>query len=132
MLKQYFLIFICGFFDFFEFTLSMKSLSPFFNLSGSLERRLSGVLTITSSLSLMLVLKYKILKHQKVSLIILSATLGIIIITEFIYQRIDIFLTYGDLITLNTNFYNHNYNITSNNISSICNKIFSCFIHSDI
>ena len=98
MLKQYFLIFICGFFDFFEFTLSMKSLSPFFNLSGSLERRLSGVLTITSSLSLMLVLKYKILKHQKVSLIFLSATLGIIIITEFIYQRIDIFLTYGDLI----------------------------------
>jgi hypothetical protein len=40
-------------------------------------------------------MKFDIFKHQKFSLIIIIATLVIIIVTEFIFQKIDIFLSYS-------------------------------------
>ena len=95
LFQIYFFFFLCGFFDFVEFTLSLKSLSKFFTVSGSLEWRLTGILTISSSLCLFLLMKFDIFKHQKFSLIIIIATLVIIIVTEFIFQKIDIFLSYS-------------------------------------
>ena len=95
--KQYFLIILCAFFDFVEFIYGSEHLSKFINLSGSIEGRLTGMLTINSALFYFLVMKFKVLKHQKVSLIIMGVTLGIIIITEYIFQKTDIFATYKDL-----------------------------------
>ena len=92
--KQYYLIFLCAFFDFIEFVLGIKCLPKFINLSGSIEGRLTGMLTITSSLFLFYVMKFRILKHQKVSLVIISIALGIIILTEYLIIKTDIFLSY--------------------------------------
>ena len=96
--KKYFLIFICAFFDFVEFTISIKCLSKFLYISGSLEWRLTGILTISSSLFLFFVMKFQIFKHQKVCLIFLSSALGVIILDEFIFQKVNIFLTYLDFV----------------------------------
>ena len=92
--KQYFLIFLCAYFDFVEFTLSIKSLSKFIGVSGSLEWRLTGILTITSSIFLFYVMKFKIVRHQKVSLVFLIIALGIIIATEFVVQKVNVYLSY--------------------------------------
>ena len=92
--KQYFLIILCALFDFIEFIYGAEYLPKFIHMSGSIEGRLTGMLTITSALFLFLVMKFKILKHQKFSLIVMGITLGIIIITEYIFQKIDIFLSY--------------------------------------
>ena len=92
--KQYFLIFLCAYFDFVEFTLSIKSVSKFIGVSGSLEWRLTGILTITSSIFLFYVMKFKIVRHQKVSLVVLFLALGIIIATEFMVQKVNVYLSY--------------------------------------
>ena len=92
--KQYFLIFLCAYFDFVEFTLSIKSVSKFIGVSGSLEWRLTGILTITSSIFLFYVMKFKIVRHQKVSLVVLIIALGLIIATEFMVQKVNVYLSY--------------------------------------
>ena len=93
--KIYILIFFTAFFDFIEFTLSASYLNKFVNLSGSLESRLSGILTISSALFFYYVLKLPIFKHQYFSLLIIGFCLIIVIITEFFFQKINIFISYG-------------------------------------
>ena len=96
--KIYFLIFISSFFDFIEFTLSVSYLSKFYNISGSLETRLSGILTISSALFFYYILKFKIFRHQFFSLIVIGICLILVIITEFIFQEVNIFLSYGKFV----------------------------------
>ena len=91
-----FLIFISSYFDFIEFILSTNYIPYYFKSSGSLEMRLGGILTISSALFFYYLLKLDIFKHQFVSLLIIGICLIIIIICEFIFQDINIFLTYGE------------------------------------
>ena len=99
-LKIIFLILLIPFFDFIEFTLSIELLSKFFTSSYSLESRLRGILIILDALIYYFLLKLQIFKHQFFALIIITICLIITIITEFIFQDINIFLSYGNFILL--------------------------------
>jgi hypothetical protein len=70
-------------------------LAKFLNISSSLESRLSGILTISAALFFYYILKLEIVRHQFFSLLIIGTCLVIVIGTEFIFQEINIFLTYG-------------------------------------
>ena len=96
--KIYLLIFFASFFDFVEFTLSVAYLTKFEKISGSLESRLSGILTISAALFFYYILKLEIVKHQFLSLLILGICLVLIIGTEFIFQEVNIFLSYGKFV----------------------------------
>jgi len=91
-----FLIFISSYFDFVEFILSTNYIPYYFKSSGSLEMRLGGILTISSALFFYYLLKLDIFRHQFFSLLVIGICLIIVIITEFFFQDINIFLTYGD------------------------------------
>ena len=111
IIKIYALIFISSIFDFVEFTLSVFYLPKFYKLSGSLESRLSGILTISSALFFCYVLKFQIYSHQFFSLLIIGICLIIVIISEFFFQDINIFLSYGYFILgLVTIFFIHLFN----------------------
>ena len=111
IIKIYALIFISSIFDFVEFTLSVFYLPKFYKLSGSLESRLSGILTISSALFFYYVLKFQIYSHQFFSLLIIGICLIIVIISEFFFQDINIFLSYGYFILgLVTIFFIHLFN----------------------
>ena len=58
--------------------------------------RLGGILTISSALFFYYLLKLDIFRHQFFSLLVIGICLIIVIITEFFFQDINIFLTYGD------------------------------------
>ena len=92
------LIFFAGYFDFIEFILSTNYIPKFIKSSGSLESRLGGILTISSALFFYYLLKFPIFRHQFFSLLIIGICLIIVVISEFIFQEINIFLTYGDFL----------------------------------
>ena len=92
--KIIFLVFIAGFFDFVQFMMSLYT-PQFLYISGSLISRLAGFLTVFNALFYYYVLKLPIFKHQYISLIIIGICLILVIITEFIFQEINIFLSYG-------------------------------------
>ena len=92
--KIIFLVFIAGFFDFVQFMISLYT-PKFLYISGSLESRLGGFLTVFDALFYYYVLKLPIARHQYISLIIIGICLILVIITEFIFQKFNIFLTYG-------------------------------------
>ena len=94
----YILLFITAFYDFVEFTLSVSYLGKFYNISGSLESRLGGILTISAALFFYFLLKFQIFKHQFFSLLTIGICLILVIISEFIFQEIDIFLSYGKFV----------------------------------
>ena len=89
------LLFLSSFFDFIEFILSTYFVPKFLNSSGSLELRLGGILTISSALFFYYLLKFNISRHQFFSLLIIGICLLIVILTEFCFQDINIFITYG-------------------------------------
>ena len=91
--KIIFLVFIAGFFDFVQFMISLYT-PKFLYISGSLESRLGGFLTVFDALFYYYVLKLPIARHQYFSLIIIGICLILVIITEFIFQKFNIFLTY--------------------------------------
>ena len=97
LIKIYFLIFTSSFFDFVQFVLSLYT-PKFMNISGSLESRLGGFLTIFDALFYYYILRFPIFRHQFLSLIVIGICLLIVIICEFIFQGFNIFLTVGDFI----------------------------------
>ena len=96
--KIYFLIFLSAFYDFMEFILSIESGSRFITCSYSLETRLKGILIISDALFYYYILRLQIFKHQIFSLIIISIGLILTIITEFIFQDINVALSYGEFV----------------------------------
>jgi len=97
--KIFFLIFCSAFFDFIEFKLFSVT-SKFFYISHSLEFRLKGCYTIFNALFYYFVLRLPILKHQVFSLIVIVISIIIVVSTEFIFQKINIFLTYSQFVLL--------------------------------
>ena len=92
------LLFFASFFDFVQFIITSYIIPKYFNLSMTLRERLCGIYAIISALLFYYILKFQIYKHQIFSLIIIGINLLIVIITEFFFQEINIFLSYRDLI----------------------------------
>ena len=88
--KISFLIFLASFFDLIEFFITSDFIPKIERLPSTADLRLCFTMTISSSLFCIHALKYKIGKHQFLSLIILSICSIIIIILEFIYKPKDI------------------------------------------
>ena len=95
--KIFFLIFNSALFDFVQFGLSLHT-PKFVNVTGSIETRLAGFLTIFDALFYLYVLRFNIYRHQKFSLIGIGICLFLIIFSEFFFQDINIFLTYGQFV----------------------------------
>jgi len=97
--KIMFLIFCAGLMDFVQFVLSLYT-PKFKNISSSIGSRLGGFLTIVDALYYYFVLRFPILRHQFVSLCGIGFCLIIIIITEFIFQEVNISISYFKLFIL--------------------------------
>ena len=93
-IKIMIIIFFAGFFDFIQFMIYLYT-PKFIHVSDSVSLRLGGFLTIFDALFYYYVLRLLIYRHQFFSLIIFCICLLIVIITEFIFQEINIFLSYG-------------------------------------
>ena len=93
--KIYFLIFNAALCDFINFIIALYT-PRFMNTSISFESRLRGIYTIYNALFYYFILGLPILKHQFVYLIIIGICELIVIINEWIFQEINIFLSYGD------------------------------------
>ena len=91
--KMIFILFCCGFYDFIQFLLSNEH--KFINVSRSINSRLRGLLIIFDALFYYFFLRLPKLRHQIFCLIIIGSCLLVVIGTEFIFQEINIFLSYG-------------------------------------
>ena len=95
--KIYFLLITAALFDFVQFLLSLR-IPQFIKISYSLEQRLRGTYTMNTALFYRYALRLPIFKHQFFSLILIGICVIFIIITEFIFQDINIFFSYSHLI----------------------------------
>ena len=95
--KIIFIIFCCALFDFIQFIVSNNT-PKFINISFSINSRLRALLIIFDALFYYFVLRLPVLRHQLLCLIIIGFCLLITIITEFVFQEINIFLSYGQFI----------------------------------
>ena len=98
--KIYFLIFIAGFSDFVDSILFLGLAPGLDRCSDSIENRMRGILIIFDALFYLFVLRLQIFKHQFFSIYVISICLIITIIIEFIFQDINIFLSYGKFVLL--------------------------------
>ena len=96
-IKILFLIFITAFLDWVYCLNTYFYLPKFIKLSSSLSTRLSGFTTIFSSFFYLYTLKFPIYKHHKLSLLIIGICLLIMIILEYYYQKVNIFINYIDM-----------------------------------
>lgn len=80
------LIFLASFFDLVEYFITSIFIPKIASLSATANLRLCCIMTITSSFLCVFSLKFKLLKHQKISLIVLSICSFIIIVLEFVYR----------------------------------------------
>ena len=94
--KVIFLIIISTFFDSVQFMIWAIYLPKMIKLSYSLNSRLSGFSTIFASLFYYYVLRLPLYKHQIFALIVIGICSCIVIILEFCFQDINIFLSYKD------------------------------------
>ena len=95
--KIFFLIFYGSLCDFVQFILSLH-FAKFINISGSIESRLRGFFTIYNALFYYYILRFPMYKHQILSLVTIGICNLIVIIAEFFFQEINIFLSYGQFI----------------------------------
>ena len=98
--KIFFLIFCITFFDWIQFLIWTVNVPKYLYISSSIVSRLSGILAISCALLCYYTLRLQIFKHQIFSLIISGICAIIVIITEFFFQDINIFLTYADFIVV--------------------------------
>ena len=88
--KIYILIFFASFFDLIEFIILANIIPKIAALSTTSPLRLCCIITVTSSIICYTTLRFKIGKHEKFSLIVMSTCLFIIILLEFIYRPKDV------------------------------------------
>ena len=94
--KIIFIIFTAASFDFVEFMVGFKT-PKVINISISIQDRLRGFMTIINALFYYYILLLPIFRHQFISLIIIGICLLIVIITEYIFQEINVFISYSRL-----------------------------------
>ena len=96
-IKIFFLIFLLGFMDLVEFSLCNIYLPRLINLSQSLFQRLIGITTMFSLFFYVYALKLPVYRHQKFSILIIGICLIAIIVSEFFFQKIDIYSSHKSL-----------------------------------
>ena len=94
--KINFLIFVISFVDWVEFIIWTVCIPKYIGISDSIVFRLNCIITIAGALFYRYILKLTIFKHQLFSLIVISICLIIIIITEYLFQEFNFFLTVKD------------------------------------
>ena len=92
------LIFFSSFFDWIQFLLWTVSVPRFKKVSNSLLSRLNGFKPIFCAINYYYVLKLPLFKHHFFSLKIIFICSIIVLISEFFFQEVNIFLTYWDFI----------------------------------
>ena len=92
-----FLIFMTGFFDFFEFILSTYYINKIHKMSTTLQTRFGVVLIVVSSLLSRCLLKIQMFKHHIFSLIFLGVGILLLILSEYLFQVYDLILTVNNL-----------------------------------
>ena len=97
--KITFIIFSIGLYDFIQFLLVFP-IDKYEIVSSSLERRLRGTYTINTALFYYYILRISFLRHQLFSMIFIGICVLIVIITEFIFQEINIILSYTEFILI--------------------------------
>ena len=96
-IKIFFLIFLLGFMDLVEFSLCNIYLPRLINLSKSLFQRLIGITTMFSLFFYVYALKLPVYRHQKFSILIIGICLIAIIVSEFFFQKNDIYSSHKSL-----------------------------------
>ena len=97
--KMIFLLFCCAYFDFIQFIISF-SYDKFSKTSISLYVRLMGLSIIIDTFLYNYMLKLPIVRHQVFCLIIIGACSLIVIITEFFFQKFNIYLSYANFLVV--------------------------------
>ena len=87
--KKILLIFFAGFFDFIEYIIAVFYVPKIAKISPTIDTRLGCLSTITGALICTYALRFKIGKHHKFSLLVLSSCFIITIILELIYKPDD-------------------------------------------
>ena len=95
-LKVFSLLFLAAFLDFVEYILASFYIIKYTTISSSLDSRCFSFLVICNSLTYKYLLKFKIYKHQKFSLLIIFSCLILTIGSEYGFQKVDVLFTYGD------------------------------------
>ena len=99
-IKIFFLIFIASLSDYIQFIIRSTIIPKFLKISATLHNRLGGFIILLGAFFYLYALKIPIFKHHYFTLVIISICLIIIIVLEFLFQEINIFLSYGELITV--------------------------------
>ena len=103
-IKIFFLIIFASYFDIFRFAYG-KLHSPFVQISGNIDSKLSSIQTIASSLLCTYALRFKMKKHHKISLLIIGICLFLISLFEIIFKPDHINTTKGIFSILFTFYY---------------------------
>ena len=96
--KIFLLIFCAALSDYIQFIIRSTIVPKFLKISATIHNRLGGFITLLGAFFYVYALKIPIFKHQIFALIIISFCLIIIMICEFIFQEINIFLSYTELL----------------------------------
>ena len=94
--KIQFLIFVIASSDFIQFLIRFTIIPKYIIISSTLQNRLASSTAFIGAIFYVYVLKIKIYKHHIFSFVIMGICLLIIIIFEYIFQEINIFLSYKD------------------------------------
>ena len=94
------LIILIAFYDFMQFVLNIETGSIFNRISDSFAIRLNGILILFDALFYYYILRFHIFRHQILSIVIITICLLLVIGTEFIFQDINIFLSYSRFVLL--------------------------------
>ena len=96
-IKIFFLIFVASLSDYIQFIIRSTIIPKFLKTSATLHNRLGGFIILLGAFFYLYALKIPIFKHHIFTLVIISVCLIIIIVLEFLFQEINIFLSYGEL-----------------------------------
>ena len=97
--KIAFLIFVTTFIDLAQYIYWAVTIPKFQNISTTLTQRTIGLSTIAVAIYYIYLLKLSIYKHHIFSLIVIGICLVIILGSEFLFQKYDIFLSIGEFFT---------------------------------
>ena len=93
-IKIIILIFFASFFDYLDFLIESVAIAKFKRVSASLCMRLYGFATIASSFTYIYTLKLPVYRHHKFSLSIIGICLIAVIVSEYLFQDINLGMSY--------------------------------------
>ena len=94
--KIYFLIFVASLSDFTQFLIRNRIIPKYPKISISIQNRLGANETFMGAFLYVYLLKIKIFKHHILTVIIITTCLVLVIIFEYVFQEINIFLSYTE------------------------------------